>query len=137
LLERRDMRFLLASALAVAALGALLATPACESDDDECCPVSESFNCNSFDQGGARSLQPGAMCATKVPDAFPVKKTRSIDAKGCPYWEPDTTATGRCGQAARRPTTDASSDAPDASDDATDATDASDDASDASDASSD
>jgi hypothetical protein len=94
------MRHLLSFVLVGAALAALLTTPACESSDaGECCPVSEAFSCSSFDVGGARSLQPSGTCQTGIPDAFPVKKTRSVDAKGCPYWEPDPSATGRCGQA--------------------------------------
>jgi hypothetical protein len=120
------MRLLVGFALAATALGAFLTIPACNSadDDSECCPISESFNCNSFDTGGARSLQPSGTCATGVPDAFPVKKTRSIDAKGCPYWEPDTTAIGRCGQAAPRVDAGIDSAVADSATDATDAADA-------------
>lgn len=114
-------------------LAAVVGTSACDDSSDTCCPVSDSFSCDRFDVGGARSLQPSGTCATGVPDAFPVKKTRSIDAKGCAYWEPDLSATGRCGQA--RPvdagtdssTTDAESDASDdAESDAGDAGDAAD-----------
>ena len=108
-------------ALVGAFLAVLLASSAC--DDEECCPVSDTFTCTDFSFGGARSLQPGGSCETGYTDNLPVVTGKKTDAKGCTYWERDSSGARTCGvaprfDAGRDTSPEASSDAagPDAAD---------------------
>lgn len=77
-----------ATALVLSAIAlVLVATASCSDDDDECCPVSESFSCSNFDIGGARSLQANGQCQLGYSDNLLVS-TKAVDAKGCTYWKP-------------------------------------------------
>lgn len=76
----------------------LLLTSACK-DDDECCPVSETFTCTDFDFGGARSLQAGGSCKEGYTDNLPKVTGKKVDVKGCTYWEVDPGGGRTCGVA--------------------------------------
>jgi hypothetical protein len=65
----------------------LVMTAACSDDsgDDKCCPVSESFVCENFLTGGARSLRPDGKCPIGITDSIPVSR-KAVDSMGCAVW---------------------------------------------------
>ena len=115
----RIRRFIFVSTV-VTFLCSLLAVTAC--DDDDCCPVSETFTCSNFAKGGSRSLQNG-VCETGLTDNLPSFTGKKIDAKGCTFWEVDPSGPRTCGAAINTPRRDAAADAADG--EAIDAADAS------------
>ncbi len=71
----------------VGSLAAILVmTAACSEDSgDKCCPVSESFVCENFLSGGARSLHADGQCPLGITDSIP-RSRKEVDSIGCAVW---------------------------------------------------